>query len=391
MTDEKTEASGPQPTEGEASAEAPAEEAAGQAAAEAATPDAEQPGKAAPARSTAGVVALIGVLFVAILAGGGGWYLYQQVERLDEARGQFAARDSLESLATEQSQRFGELSGRISSLNETLENRLQAIARLENRLEDQQAARSELADRVDQLYRRMESETDDWRQAEAAYLARIAVSRVRFNGDIAGALEALEAADRLLAGLGGAGVDAREAVARATDRLLAAERAEIPAIITGLTRVAGRLDDLPLAEGIARRALGQAGAGSEAGDAADDWPGRLRRAWRQLLGGLEGLVTVSRDRRVAPLPDPEARFLLQQNLLLQIESARLAALRGEAEAYRAAVARVADWVSAYFDSASPAVSAVDRRLRELAERRVSGGRPDIADDLSPLFEGGLSP
>jgi uroporphyrin-3 C-methyltransferase len=342
-----------------------------------------------PRRSVTGVIALAGVLVMGGLGGAGGWFLYERVASLSAEQAGFADQSALATLRSEQSERLGELQGRLNGLSDNLDNRLESMARLENRFEDQVEARDALADRVDQLFRRMQSETDDWREAEAAYLAGIAVNRVRFNRDIPGALEALEAADRLLAGLGGAGIDGREAIARATDRLLDAERADTAAIMTGLSRTADRLADLPLAEGIERRQARE--ADDPAPRETTGWRGRLERAWTQLRAGLEGLVTVSRDRQVEPLPDPEARFLLQQNLTLQIESARLAALRGNADVYRDAVARIDGWIAAYFDSASERVTDVRATLAELRGLRVDSARPAIADDLEPLLESGGQP
>jgi len=342
-----------------------------------------------PRRSVTGVIALVGVLVIGGLGGAGGWFLYERVASLSAEQAGFADQSALATLRSEQSERLGELQGRLNGLSDNLDNRLESMARLENRFEDQVEARDALADRVDQLFRRMQSETDDWREAEAAYLAGIAVNRVRFNRDIPGALEALEAADRLLAGLGGAGIDGREAIARATDRLLDAERADTAAIMTGLSRTADRLADLPLAEGIERRQARE--ADDSAPRETTGWRGRLERAWTQLRTGLEGLVTVSRDRQVEPLPDPEARFLLQQNLTLQIESARLAALRGNADVYRDAVARIDGWIAAYFDSASKPVTDARATLAELRGLRVDSARPAIADDLEPLLESGGQP
>ena len=159
--------------------------------------------------------------------------------------------------------------------------------------------------------------------------------------------------------------------------------------MTGLSRTADRLADLPLAEGIERRQAREADV--PAPRETTGWRGRLERAWTQLRTGLEGLVTVSRDRQVEPLPDPEARFLLQQNLTLQIESARLAALRGNANVYRDAVARIDGWIAAYFDSASKSVTDVRATLAELRGLRVDSARPAIADDLEPLLESGGQP
>mgnify|MGYP000317631030 CR=1 FL=1 len=346
-----------------------------------------------PTRHAAGRGALTVAVLVAVLGAAGGGYLYLQMQSLIEAQSRMADQSDLQALADEQQSAVGALNGRVTNLNEALESRLQSLARLENRMADQVAARKELADRVDQLYRRMQSETDDWRIAEAGYLARMAVHRVRFNGDIAGALEALEAADILLSGLGGTGIDRREAIGEAVDRLLAVDRVDMVAINRGLDRVADQLDELPLAAGVTRFEQDTAGGGEDAGaNAAEgDWQTRLKRARDRLLEGLGGLVTVSRDRQVEPLPEPESRFLLQQNLLLQIESARLAALRGEADTYRDALQRVDNWVAAYFDSASPAVSAVRERLIELMQLPVAVQAPNIADVLSPLLDGSNQP
>lgn len=346
-----------------------------------------------PKGRSAGRGALVIAVFVALLAAAGGGYLYLQVQSLADAQSGLAERSELQALADEQQSDLGELNGRITNLNEALESRLQSLARLENRMADQVSARKELADRVDQLYRRMQSETDDWRVAEASYLARMALHRVRFNGDIAGALEALESADILLSGLGGVGIDRREAIGEAVDRLLAVDRVDMVAINRGLDRVADQLDDLPLAAGVTefeQDAADSAGSGAET-SADGGWQSRLERARERLLEGLGGLVTVSRDRQVEPLPEPESRFLLQQNLLLQIESARLAALRGEPATYRDALQRVDDWVAAYFDSASPMVSAVRERLDGLMQEPVKVETPDIAGVLSPVLDGSSEP
>ncbi|TVO66334.1 hypothetical protein FPL11_01190 [Spiribacter aquaticus] len=344
---------------------------------------------AAPATGRGpGRLALVVALLVALLVAAGGGYLIWQMQQLADAQADLAARSELETLRDDQQTALGELNGRVTNLNEQLESRLQSLAQLENRMADQVSARRELADRVDQLYRRMNSETDDWRIAEAGYLARMAVHRVRFNGDIAGALEALEAADVLLSGLGGVGIDRREAIGRAVDQLLDVERIDQVAINRGLDRVADQLGSLPLAAGIQRFETADTTAGARSDAPAGGWQARLDRAGDRLMTGLSELVTVSRDRQVEPLPEPESRFLLQQNLRLQIESARLAALRGETATYDNALKRIDDWVSAYFDSSAESVSAVRERLADLMDEPVKVERPAIGETLAPVLNDG---
>ncbi|MDR9433216.1 MAG: uroporphyrinogen-III C-methyltransferase [Spiribacter sp.] len=349
--------------------------------------------KPAPRRSVAGIIALLSVLVLAAAMAAGGWWGYQQLQQLHSAQSALAKQASLEALEQRQQMRLGELGGRVSNLNERLESRLQTLAQVENRMQDEVAARRTLTDRVDQLFRRMQSETADWREAEAAYLARIAAHRVQFNRDIGGALEALEAADLLLAGLGGRAVDRREALTIAINRLLDAERVDWLGVNRGLDAIAGALDDLPLAEGIAPTVTEPESTTTASAESASDrgWQARLERAWEQIKLGLGGLVTVSRNRQVEPLPDPESRFLLQQNLLLQIETARLAALQGETAIYQQALSRIDEWVSAYFDSAAKSVNDVRAELSALQGMTVVADRPAIATVLKPVIEGGESP
>lgn len=343
----------------------------------------------APAGRGGDRLALGIALLVLLLGAAGGAYLYWQMQQLTEAQASLATQSALESLEREQQSAVGALDGRISNLNEQLESRLQALAQLENRMADQVDARRELTDRVDQLYRRMDSNTDDWRIAEAGYLARMAVHRVRFNGDIPGALEALEAADVLLSGLGGVGIDRREAIGEAVDQLLEVDQVDLVTVNRGLDRVADSLGSLPLAAGIQRFETPDGGAaGADGEPAPEGWRARLERAQDRLMAGLGELVTVSRDRQVEPLPEPESRFLLQQNLRLQIESARLAALRSEPETYASALERVDRWVAAYFDSSAESVIAVRERLADLTDEPVRVDRPAIGESLAPVLNDG---
>lgn len=340
-----------------------------------------------PPRRIAGVLALIAVLVLALALGGMGWWGYQQLEQLRAAQTGLVERSALTALERDQQDRLGEMAGRVSNLNERVETRLESLAQMQNRVEDGAAARRNLTDRVDQLYRRMQAERADWQGAEAAYLARIAQHRLRFNADVAGALEALEAADRLLAGLGGAAVDRREALAAATNQLLAVKPIDQVEINRRLTRIANALDQLPLAAGIAPAPAADATTADS--DNADDQNAgsRLDRAWQRLQQGLGELVTISRERAVEPLPDSRSRFLLQQNLMLQVETARLAALQGEPETYQQALSQMQQWVESYFDSAAQSVRQVNSEIEALKATSVAVEPPRIAALLAPVIEG----
>lgn len=310
-------------------------------------------------------LAFLLILLIAAAGGGAGWYFDQRLN--DQASVQ-------QNLVSDVQQQLGEMAGRVTVLNQALESRLEGVARLENRVDDLRDALSQQAE---------ESEEINWQEAEAAWLARLAIHRLRFSADYEGALEALKSADALLAEMGGAGIDGRAAIAEAVDRVLQADRPETPLITQGLTALAERLDELPLAQDIEPTAGAAEPAAQTEPAPANAWE-RVERAWTRLIAGLEGLVVVSRDRTVVPLPDPEERFLLQQTLQMKVESARLAALMGDAEVYDSALAQIDGWVGSYFDTLAPEVVAVRERISELREHRVTAEPPNIQAPLQRL-------
>ncbi|MRH78371.1 hypothetical protein GH984_06590 [Spiribacter sp. C176] len=311
------------------------------------------------------VMAFLLIGLIAAAGGGAGWYFDQRLNEQAVVQ---------QNLVSDVQQQLGEMAGRVTVLNQALESRLEGVARLENRVDDLRDALSQQAE---------ESEETNWQEAEAAWLARLAINRLRFNADYEGALEALKTADGLLAEMGGAGIDGRAAIAEAVDRVLQADRPETPLITQGLTALAERLDALPLAQDIEPTAGSAEPLAETEPTPTGAWE-RVQRAWSRFVAGLEGLVVVSRDRTVVPLPDPEERFLLQQTLQMKVESARLAALVGDAEVYDAALVQIDGWVGAYFDTLAPEVVDVRERISELRERIVVAEPPNIQGPLQGL-------
>ena len=63
------------------------------------------------------------------------------------------------------------------------------------------------------------------------------------------------------------------------------------------------------------------------------------------------------------------------------EAARLAALRGQPEVYKASLTEAADWVTRYFDPDSDAVNAMTRSLERLQGQSVSRALPSLEEPL----------
>lgn len=347
--------------------------------------DADEAGRGSRVPLVVAAVALVVALAVAGGGAWGGWWLYQRLQAVSASAEGFVTDGELDERTGPLSQRLQRLDARLANLNEQVGGRGDAIAELRSRLdgigEDQQA----LAERMGRVEEMARTNKDDWQRSEAAYLATVAVHRLRYYRDVDAALQALKEADELLSDFGGREIEARKGVARAIDRLIEVEPPRVDHILGQLEQLRGRIDDLPVDTG-PDPLITETGGGSDAPAqmTGEGWRDRLDNAWGQFTGSLGQLVTISSERKVAPLRTPEERFFLTQNLKLQIEAARMAVLRGEQPAFDRSIQRLDDWLGTYFDPDADAVSSLRGDLDTLADARVRVTLPDIAPLLAPV-------
>ncbi len=385
----------PAPQEGDA----PAEPATGPDAQSAPTP--AQPAEEAPPepgtpassradakapRNRAGSLALLLVLLLAGAAGFGAWYLWQELQELRTEREAFASASEVRQLeeqlstasrqAQEAQARLAALAQDRAELDQELVRQQEALGELTN---NQQA----LAQRMSRIDAMAEAYRSDWTRAEAAYLARIAVHRLRFHRDVDAALDALRMADALLAELGTEAIAQRQAVNRAVERLLRVEMPSTEELATRLDALLDVLPSLPLVREV-ERTENEPMTPDPA--AAEDWREALNRAWARFKETLGELVIVQRERDVVPLLAPPERYFLFQNLRLGLQSARLALLNGDPSLYRRSLQQSEEWLAEYYDREDPRVEAVRQELRSLAEVAIAPALPDIEPVLEPIFD-----
>jgi uroporphyrin-3 C-methyltransferase len=346
-----------------------------------------------PAKTTAGgtgsgralgVVALIVALLVAAGGAGGGYWVWRQLQGLQADQSQFASASALQSQTESLKQRLGEVSARLSNLNEQMGGRGQALADVKaatDNLKDEQRAIEQRMQRISELAK---ASRDDWRRSEAAYLATVAEHRLRFYSDVDAALGALKEADRLLAGFGGESIDARKGIARAIDRLVDVNPARQGAIARRLGDLEDRVEALPAGPVPKLKATAEQD-GTDAQETADGgWRARLQQAWTNFKRGLGQLVVVVREPEVVPITTPDQRAFLLLNLRFELATARLAALQGRQALYDRSLERIRNWMGRYFDPDSREVRDVQAELADLAAEHVSVKLPDIAPLLKPV-------
>ncbi len=287
----------------------------------------------------------------------------------------------------------------IEVLEKSLEGQKQEIEALNTRLvalgSDNEALRRELSrgtDDADALNRRLreverslsalrgisESSRNTLLVAEARYFLELAGNRLSLEADPESARAALEAAARRLTATDDPSFNAVLAVIQEDIEALGQVTVpDIDNISRRLSQLAPQVGDLavrsnvPDHDGAARASLEE-----ESG---------IDRAITAVGSAFKDMFRVRRtDEDILPLLAPKEEYFLRQNLLLKLESARLAALRRDAENYSGSLATATQWLDTYFDDADSNVTEMRYELESLASEDLATDLPDISGSLALL-------
>jgi uroporphyrin-3 C-methyltransferase len=148
--------------------------------------------------------------------------------------------------------------------------------------------------------------------------------------------------------------------------------------VFGLGRLAGRADELPLRADLPLRLA------SETDEELDAEPG-FGRLWLAIKGTFLDLVRV--ERRDAPVPQALSaaeRALSRRQLQIELELARIAALRGDEQAFLSGLEMALEVLRRDFDGAAADVEGATALLGELRSFDIAPERPDISGSLNLL-------
>lgn len=338
----------------------------------AATDAAETTVAASPAPKRGGALAVLALL-LALAAAGGTGYLYWLLQQERAAQESAAAREA--AAARDLGELRADLAatqGRIRDVETGQADRRQALATLEDELR--------------QVRRRLEAAAQEEASAERAptlaeieFLLLLADRELRLAGNPRVALAALHEADARIARLEDpalAGV--RAAVNDEIAAVEAVAQADIEGIALRLDSLAGRIEGLPLRGALAPAPAAAAGDGAAAASGWDRFVSRVRSA-------ASGLFRVRRsDTPAAPLLAPDESFFLYRNVELDLKSARLAALAGDAANYTAGLGAARAALEEYFQDDDPAVAAVIDAVDDLQQRDITPRWPAISRSVGLL-------
>ncbi len=335
---------------------------------------------AAPSRSgSAGLwLAVLDLLVIIGLAAAG--YLYLRGEQ----QGQFAQQQQIDNLRNtvnqldvakqSRQQWFGDMEERSrESRRELTELQRQQVS-LQTRLAQNESALGRLADQV-------QGGQHAWQRAEIEHLLLVANTRLQLQQDLDGAQTALQLADRRLASLSNpAYFEVRRKIAQELSQLEAVPRLDLQALALQLDSLSTQVEALATRRpkvGSFDTELTVTGGSPEL-----PWHSRL---WVSVTEAVNSLVSIRRDvERREPLLPPDQSFYLRQNLRLQLESARLAALKQDTANYRAALSQAETWLQRYFDTSQRPVSAALQSIAKLQGQQIKPVLPDISGSLEAL-------
>jgi uncharacterized protein HemX len=258
----------------------------------------------------------------------------------------------------------------IDGLRRELDERIRLLSSLPARI-------STLEGSVASLAGVSEGARDAWILAESEYYMQIANAQLQLANNPHLASLALKMADeRILQLANPALTDVRRAISDELALLDVMEKPDIEGATLTLASLARVVESLPLAN--------SADADEETPEADPDQSGPSR-AWASLKNAMSGLVTVTPpDRAKLVQLSPDSEFFLRNNIALQLQSARLALLRGEQAIFEQTLDDTSALLTEYFDADSAAVTGALETIAEIRSHVFTTATPDISESLRLL-------
>jgi uroporphyrin-III C-methyltransferase len=312
--------------------------------------------------------------FLAVMVAGMLWWQYRQFYvSLDETDA--AAADALTRVRAEQRA----LQDGLDDVDDDVAQLRGSSANLGERLDALPSRFMELEQRLDAVQGGSFDARAVLLRSEAEYYLAVANTELALTRDFESAVTALELADGRLAELGNPELSpVRDAIAGELLALRSLRLPDIEGIVFSLGRLASRADELPM------RANLPLPLASEGDGALDAEPG-IGRLWLAVKSTVLDLVRIERaDEPVPQALSAAERALARGRLQLELELARIAALRADEQAFASGLETAIALLERHFDSASADVEGALALLGELRGFDVDPERPDISRSLNLL-------
>jgi uncharacterized protein HemX len=312
--------------------------------------------------------------FIAIMVAGMLWWQYREFYvSLDQTDA--AAAESLARVRAEQRA----LQDGLAEANEDIDTLRQLNTSLGERLDALPGRFVALEERLDAVQGGSFDARGNLLRSEAEFYLTVANTELALTADFDSAVTALELADGRLAEIANPELaPVRDAIAGELLALRSLRLPDVEGIVFSLGRLAARADELPL------RADSPASLATATAEELEAEPG-LGRLWLAVKRTLLDLVRV--ERRDEPVPQALSaaeRALSRRQLEVELELARIAALRGDQQAFLSGLELAIAILQRDFDTAAADVEGALGLLGELRGFDIDPERPDISGSLRLL-------
>jgi uncharacterized protein HemX len=324
------------------------------------------------------VIAWFLVLVLAGALGYGGWLFWDlRQNQLSLAQAHEHALRTLSRQATELESTTEQLSTRQSDLARVLQRESTDVAGLQGRIENSEKLMGRISDEL-------QGGRTRFAMASVEQLLLLANDRLLLEHDIKSALVALQLADERLGQINDPRLfRVREAIAEERTRLQALPRPDLTSASLTLSSLIDRAENLPLRARVAPKQFGGSTRRSAIESPDQHW---TQRIWSAVREAVSSLFLVRRDDNSATLRllPAEDEAVLVHVLILKLESARVALLRGNTASFRESTRSAADWLRRYFRAEDPGVIAALAEIERLQPLELSAPPPDITGSLTLL-------
>ncbi|MGH8161539.1 MAG: uroporphyrinogen-III C-methyltransferase [Gammaproteobacteria bacterium] len=277
--------------------------------------------------------------------------------------------------------RVSSLSGQIAALDKGTAS-AKSVNTLAGRLEDLRQSEKQRLDAIEKNLRKVTARIAGvdiaYREDEAAALMRLAQARLELQSDPAGAARALGLADKALAATNDPALaPVHLALTREIAALQAVPTVDVAKAYVQLETLTGQVGALPLAgDALANERAPTAGTASS----GFSWGGvgaAFKRAFSPLIVVRHGAVA-------RPLLPPNEAYFVRQNLKLELASAQLALLQGNAKAWKSSLGQAQSWLSEWFATSDAQVKKATEKLNGLAALDLAPKLPTLGAALAKL-------
>lgn len=297
-----------------------------------------------------------------------------------------------------QQQASGSLDEYLLALEQPIRRAEQELVEIRQQVNSLQTLQSNQAEKIQkqlsEVIREVQSmegtSSRDWLLAEVEYLLKLASQRVLIEKEVDTAIGLLMSADDILEK--SAGISAftiREAIANDIAKLKAVGGIDLDGLYLRLGALVNQVNLLQQKRKsyqVAEVSAGPVNA-NELIEVSLNWADHVTLFFDKLFAKLNGLIDFRRGtERIQPILPPAEEYYLRQNLILKLEQAQVASLKGTQTVFEYSLNESLNWIKLYFEPTDPLTGAMLKSLEEMLQIRVERQLPDISSSLILIRE-----